>query len=73
MANRRTTLLLAMNCMQNTQFLQKVAGGHLGKRLIAQYSLDQDADPQHYGIGIKELWEIDPAKHKPGLVMHGSG
>ncbi|MCH4247839.1 MAG: electron transfer flavoprotein-ubiquinone oxidoreductase [Acinetobacter populi] len=47
--------------------------GHLGKRLIAKYNLDQDADPQHYGIGIKELWEIDPAKHKPGLVMHGAG
>ncbi|RZG79849.1 electron transfer flavoprotein-ubiquinone oxidoreductase, partial [Acinetobacter pittii] len=47
--------------------------GHLGKRLIAKYNLDKDADPQHYGIGIKELWEIDPAKHKPGLVMHGAG
>ena len=48
-------------------------GGHLGKRLISQFNLDKDADPQHYGIGIKELWEIDPAKHKPGLVMHGAG
>ncbi|ENU28275.1 electron transfer flavoprotein-ubiquinone oxidoreductase [Acinetobacter modestus] len=47
--------------------------GHLGKRLIAKYNLDKDADPQHYGIGIKELWEIDPAKHKSGLVMHGAG
>lgn len=47
--------------------------GHLGKRLIAKYELDKDADPQHYGIGIKELWEIDPAKHKQGLVMHGTG
>lgn len=47
--------------------------GHLGKRLISKFGLDKDADPQHYGIGIKELWEIDPAKHKPGLVMHGSG
>ncbi|WP_202741160.1 electron transfer flavoprotein-ubiquinone oxidoreductase [Acinetobacter sp. 'aerobic (ED)'] len=47
--------------------------GHLGKRLIAKYNLDKDADPQHYGIGIKELWDIDPAKHKPGLVMHGAG
>ncbi|MHA3981677.1 electron transfer flavoprotein-ubiquinone oxidoreductase [Acinetobacter venetianus] len=47
--------------------------GHLGKRLIANFNLDKDADPQHYGIGIKELWEIDPAKHKPGLVMHGAG
>ncbi len=43
------------------------------KILREQYNLDKDADPQHYGIGIKELWEIDPAKHKPGLVMHGAG
>ncbi|WP_027859594.1 electron transfer flavoprotein-ubiquinone oxidoreductase [Marinobacterium jannaschii] len=47
--------------------------GHLGKELIAQFGLDEGKDPQHYGIGIKELWDIDPAKHKPGLVVHGSG
>ena len=38
---------------------------------MLKFDLNKDADPQHYGIGIKELWEIDPAKHKPGLVMHG--
>jgi electron-transferring-flavoprotein dehydrogenase len=47
--------------------------GHLGKRLIAQYKLDEGKDPQHYGIGIKELWDIDPAKHQEGLVIHGAG
>lgn len=47
--------------------------GHLGKRIIEKFKLDKDADPQHYGIGIKELWEIDPAKHQQGLVMHGTG
>ena len=47
--------------------------GHLGKQLIAKFALDADVDPQHYGIGIKELWEIDPAKHRPGLVVHGAG
>lgn len=47
--------------------------GHLGKQLIEKFELDKEADPQHYGIGIKELWDIDPAKHKPGLVVHGSG
>lgn len=47
--------------------------GHLGKRIIEKFKLDKDADPQHYGIGIKELWEIDPAKHQQGLVMHGAG
>lgn len=47
--------------------------GHLGKQLINKFELDKDSDPQHYAIGIKELWEIDPAKHQEGLVMHGAG
>lgn len=47
--------------------------GHLGKELIARFSLDKDSDPQHYGIGLKEIWEIDPAKHKEGLVVHTAG
>ncbi|HEX4937724.1 MAG TPA: electron transfer flavoprotein-ubiquinone oxidoreductase [Candidatus Kapabacteria bacterium] len=47
--------------------------GHLGKQLIQHFKLDAGKDPQHYGIGVKELWDIDPAKHKPGLVMHGLG
>ncbi len=49
------------------------ARGHLGKQLIANYKLDAGKDPQVYGIGIKELWEIDPAKHQPGLVIHTAG
>lgn len=49
------------------------ARGHLGKQLINKYQLDKDADPQSYGIGIKELWEIDPAKHQAGLVIHTAG
>ena len=47
--------------------------GHLGKELIERFNLDEGKTPQHYGIGIKELWDIDPAKHKPGLVVHGLG
>ncbi|GGO83917.1 electron transfer flavoprotein-ubiquinone oxidoreductase [Marinobacterium nitratireducens] len=47
--------------------------GHLGKQLIEKFALDKDSDPQHFGLGIKELWDIDPAKHKPGLVLHGAG
>ncbi|MBV1919096.1 MAG: NAD(P)/FAD-dependent oxidoreductase, partial [Pseudomonadales bacterium] len=47
--------------------------GHLGKQLIQKYQLDAGKDPQHYGIGIKELWEIDPSKHKKGLVIHTAG
>jgi electron-transferring-flavoprotein dehydrogenase len=49
------------------------ARGHLGKQLIARYDLAKGKDPQSYSIGIKELWEIDPAKHKPGLVIHTTG
>ena len=47
--------------------------GHIGKQLIKRYNLDSDADAQHYGIGLKEIWEIDPAKHQPGLVVHTAG
>ena len=47
--------------------------GHLGKELIERFDLAADADAQHYGIGIKELWDIEPVKHQPGLVIHGSG
>ncbi len=47
--------------------------GNLGKLLIERFALAADSDPQSYGIGIKELWEIDPSKHRPGLVMHTAG
>ena len=49
------------------------ARGHLGRQLNDKFRLRDGVDPQVYGIGIKELWEIDPAKHKPGLVMHTAG
>jgi electron-transferring-flavoprotein dehydrogenase len=49
------------------------ARGHLGRQLNEKLKLGKDADPQVYGIGIKELWEIDPAKHQPGLVVHTAG
>ncbi len=49
------------------------ARGHLGKQLIAKYKLDEGKDPQSFGIGIKELWEIDPSRHTPGFVMHTAG
>ena len=47
--------------------------GHLGKQLIAKFKLDDGCDPQTYGLGIKELWEIDPKRHQPGFVMHTAG
>ena len=47
--------------------------GHLGRQLIARFKLDEGKDPQSYGIGIKELWQADPATHQPGLVVHAAG
>ncbi|MBD1552374.1 4Fe-4S dicluster domain-containing protein [Pseudomonas typographi] len=47
--------------------------GHLGKQLLKRYQLDSEADAQHYGLGIKEIWDVDPAKHQPGLVVHTAG
>lgn len=47
--------------------------GHLGKELIKHYQLDKDCSPQHYAIGFKEIWDIDPNKHQPGLVVHTAG
>lgn len=47
--------------------------GHLGKQLIGHFNLDEGRDPQHYGLGIKELWDIDPDQHQPGLVVHTAG
>ncbi|NCZ80225.1 MAG: electron transfer flavoprotein-ubiquinone oxidoreductase [Burkholderiaceae bacterium] len=47
--------------------------GHLGKQLITKYRLDRESDPQSYGIGIKELWEVTPENHRPGLVIHTAG
>ncbi len=47
--------------------------GHLGKQLIDKFSLDAGQDPQHYGIGLKEIWEIPAEKHQEGLVVHGLG
>ena len=49
------------------------ARGHLGKQLIAKYKLDEGRDPQSHAIGIKERWEIDPARAQPGRVVHTAG
>ena len=47
--------------------------GNLGRQLIAKFQLDEGRDPQTYGLGVKELWEIDPARHQPGFVLHTAG
>ena len=47
--------------------------GSLSKEAIAKYNLSEGKEPQKYGLGMKEIWEIDPAKHKPGSVTHTMG
>ncbi|UDL95891.1 electron transfer flavoprotein-ubiquinone oxidoreductase [Lichenihabitans sp. PAMC28606] len=49
------------------------ARGSLAKGLIRRFKLDEGRDPQKYGLGLKELWQVDPAQHKPGLVQHSFG
>ena len=64
---------LGMELLGKYTIFAEGARGHLGKQLIAKYKLDAGRDPQTYGLGIKELWEIDPARHQPGFVMHTAG
>ncbi len=54
-------------------FFAEGCRGNLGKTLQAQFKLRDGVDPQVYGIGLKELWEIKPGKHQPGLVIHTAG
>ena len=49
------------------------ARGQLGRELISRFKLEQGRDPQSYGIGIKELWEVEPSKSRPGVVVHTAG
>lgn len=64
---------LGMELLGKYTIFAEGARGHLGKQLIAKYKLDAGKDPLSYAIGVKELWEIDPAKAKPGLVVHTAG
>ncbi len=71
--NPKDTYMPGMELLAKYTLFTEGCRGHLGKELIEKFQLDKDSDPQHYGIGIKELWEIDPAKHEPGLVVHTAG
>ena len=54
-------------------FLAEGARGHLTKELVRIFELDRESQPQVYGIGLKELWDVDPEKHQPGRVIHTQG
>src|SRR5947207_3370921 len=59
-------------CGKYTLFAEG-ARGSLSKQLIAKFALDKDAEPPKFGIGLKEVWEIDPARHSKGLIQHSFG
>jgi electron-transferring-flavoprotein dehydrogenase len=62
-----------MELLGKYTFFAEGCRGHLGKQLETRFKLRESADPQVYGIGIKELWEIKPEQHQPGLVVHTAG
>jgi len=62
-----------MELHANYTFFAEGCRGHLGLQLETKFDLRRNADPQVYGIGLKELWEIKPEKHQPGLVIHTAG
>ncbi len=64
---------LGMELLGKYTVFAEGARGHLGRQLISRFKLDEGRDPQAYALGIKELWEIDPAKHQAGLVVHTAG
>ena len=62
-----------MNLLGKYTVFCEGARGHLTKRLKSKYDLEANCEPQIYGLGIKELWDIDPDKHIPGRVLHTQG
>ena len=64
---------LGMELLGKYTVFAEGARGHLGRQLIARFRLDEGKDPQTYGLGVKEVWEIDPRRHQPGFVMHTAG
>jgi len=74
--DKKESFIPGMEIHANYTVFSEGCRGHLGKQLIAHYQLDKGKDPQHYGLGIKELWQIDPELndlHKEGLVLHTAG
>lgn len=64
---------LGMELLAKYTVFAEGARGHLGKELINHFKLDEGRDPQSYGLGLKEVWEINPALHQPGLAVHTAG
>jgi len=71
--NQKDGFMPGMELKAKYTIFSEGSRGHLGKQLIRDYKLDEGKEAQHYGIGIKELWEVPADQHKEGLVMHTAG
>lgn len=71
--NHKDTYMQGMEIHAKYTLFSEGCHGHLGKQLIEKFALNASSEPQHYGLGIKELWDIDPSRHQEGLVIHGTG
>ena len=71
--DRKDTYVQGVEIHAPLTVLAEGCHGHLAKMLISKFGLDQESDPQTYGIGIKELWQLAPGKSTPGLVQHTLG
>jgi len=69
----KDTFMRGMELLGKYTFLGEGARGSLTKQIIAKFNLDEGRQPQKYGLGLKELWEVAPEKHEPGLVQHTMG
>jgi electron-transferring-flavoprotein dehydrogenase len=64
---------LGMELLAKYTIFAEGSRGQLGRQLISRFKLDEGRDPQTYGLGVKEVWEIDPKRHQPGFVLHTAG
>ncbi len=71
--NKKDSFEPGMELLAKYTLFSEGCRGHLGKQLIERYQLSDNCDAQHYALGVKEIWEIDPKKHQEGLVVHGAG
>ena len=70
---KKSTYQAPMQILAPITVLAEGCRGHLGKQLIEKYHLDRDSGPQHYALGIKEVWRIPKELHRPGEVVHAFG
>ena len=71
--NQKGTFTAGMDILAKQTIFAEGARGHLGKKLIKEFNLDEGKTPQHFAIGFKEIWEVDNNKHSPGDVVHTMG